>query len=118
MLWTLVWMLGSFMLGLVLLRVEGLHKLMAIHRQLVAEEIPAKELMDLFFILIGAVLLILPGFLTDFLGLSLLLPPTRWAIRGAALWLLRRLMGPVTSPPRGDHHSEEVIEIFPEKEFQ
>ncbi len=117
-LWTIVWMLGSFLLGLVLLRVEGLLKLVAIHRQLIAEEIPTKELADLFFILVGAVLLIVPGFLTDFLGLSLLLPPTRWAIRGATLSLLRRLLGPVSAPAGGETPPEEVIEIFPEKEFQ
>jgi UPF0716 protein FxsA len=43
---------------------------------------PAKEVIDGALVLVGGVLLITPGFITDALGLLMLLPPTRAAIRG------------------------------------
>jgi UPF0716 family protein affecting phage T7 exclusion len=39
--------------------------------------IPNKELTDGFLILLGGALLLTPGFLTDIVGLVLILPPTR-----------------------------------------
>jgi UPF0716 protein FxsA len=114
--WTVLWIIASFMLGLVLLRVEGVIKLVQIHRQLLAEEIPTRELMDLFLILLGAAMLILPGFGTDIFGLCMLVPPLRWAVRTLAVALLRRLVpvvdtGAMPPEPRGP-----VVEIFPEEE--
>lgn len=42
---------------------------------------PAKEVIDGALVLVGGALLIMPGFITDGLGLLMLLPPTRAAIR-------------------------------------
>jgi UPF0716 protein FxsA len=42
---------------------------------------PAKEVIDGALVLAGGALLITPGFITDALGLLMLLPPTRAAIR-------------------------------------
>ncbi len=39
---------------------------------------PAREVVDGALVLVGGALLIVPGFITDVLGLLLLLPPTRW----------------------------------------
>lgn len=114
--WTVLWIIASFVLGLVLLRVQGVIKLVQIHRQLLAEEIPTRELVDLFLILLGAAMLILPGFGTDIFGLCMLVPPLRWIVRTLALALLRRLVpvanaGTMAPEPRGP-----VVEIFPEEE--
>ena len=42
---------------------------------------PAREAFDGFMITFGAVLLIIPGFITTGIGLLLLFPPSRWLIR-------------------------------------
>jgi UPF0716 protein FxsA len=42
---------------------------------------PAAEVIDGALVLVGGFLLILPGFITDVLGICLLLPPTRWPLR-------------------------------------
>jgi UPF0716 protein FxsA len=68
-----------------------------IHRQLLAEEIPTKELLDLFLILLGSVMLILPGFATDIFGLCMLVPPLRWTARNMLLMLLRRMIPAVSA---------------------
>jgi len=49
---------------------------------------PAKEVIDGAFVLLGGGLLIVPGFLTDALGIVLLAPPTRAVLR---LLLLRNV---------------------------
>jgi UPF0716 protein FxsA len=42
---------------------------------------PAREVLDGVLVIFGGALLLTPGFLTDILGLLLLLPPTRAVVR-------------------------------------
>jgi UPF0716 protein FxsA len=46
---------------------------------------PAREVVDGALILLGGTLMIIPGFITDFFGLLLLLPPTRIAVRALVI---------------------------------
>ena len=115
-LWTVLWIIGSFMLGLVLLRVEGVIKLMQIHKQLLAEEIPTRELLDLFLILLGAAMLILPGFATDIFGMCMLIPPLRWVVRSLAHSTLRRIIPVSDVQPMSAEPEGAVVEIFPDEE--
>ena len=43
---------------------------------------PGREVLDGALVLIGGALLIIPGFITDAVGICLLLPPTRLLMRG------------------------------------
>jgi UPF0716 protein FxsA len=45
---------------------------------------PHRELADGALVLIGGTLLMTPGFVSDVLGILLLLPPVRFALRGYA----------------------------------
>ena len=63
--------------GIYYAKLEGLSTLKAGLNQLVKNEIPAYELMSGAAIAIGALLLIFPGFLTDLIGLILIVPYTR-----------------------------------------
>jgi UPF0716 protein FxsA len=51
-------------------------------------QVPTKELIDGVLILAGGALMVAPGFITDIVGMLLLLPPVRAAIRA----LVRRRM--------------------------
>jgi UPF0716 protein FxsA len=42
---------------------------------------PAREVLDGALVLTGGMLMIIPGFITDVLGVLLLLPPTRFLVR-------------------------------------
>ena len=46
-------------------------------------DLPHREVLDGFLILLAGALLLTPGFLSDVLGLVLLFPPTRIAVRTA-----------------------------------
>ena len=68
---------------------------------------PAREVLDGALVLLGGAFLLAPGFITDVVGLLLLLPPTRAALRRLAFRrLLPRMVvsfgpGPTTRRPFG-----------------
>jgi UPF0716 protein FxsA len=64
-----------------LMKREGLGVLRRLQAKLQGGELPSTELVDGFLILFGGALMLAPGFLTDLLGMSLLLPPVRAVVR-------------------------------------
>jgi UPF0716 protein FxsA len=60
---------------------EGLNTWRRAQRQVDAGVVPGRELVDGALILLAGALLLAPGFITDALGLLLLLPPVRAAVR-------------------------------------
>ncbi len=67
--------------GAALARHEGLRVLLAIQEQLAGGTMPAREMVDGGLILAGGLLLLTPGFFTDVVGLSLVLPMSRALMR-------------------------------------
>ena len=67
--------------GAWLVKREGLGTWRRAQAQLRAGEIPAAEAVDGALIAGAGLLLIVPGFVTDAIGLLLLLPPLRWPAR-------------------------------------
>jgi UPF0716 protein FxsA len=61
---------------------EGLSVWRRFQRQVESGAVPGKEIADGVMILFAAALLMSPGFLTDLLGIALLLPPVRAVVRG------------------------------------
>lgn len=60
--------------------------------QLDRGELPGNELLDGFLLFIAGILLLIPGLITDAVGLVLIIPPTRYLVReGVKKWLKRRL---------------------------
>lgn len=102
--WTLFWVFTTGALGLVLLRLEGIRVLFRIYDRLRQEELPTSELIDMGMVLVGAFLLVLPGFFTDIVGGLLLLPPVRWFLRGFILRLFDNKNG----------QSQDIIDVTPE----
>jgi UPF0716 protein FxsA len=84
---TLGIVVGTALLGVWLIRQQGLQAGEGIRRAMAARTDPAAGLATGMLGLVAALLLILPGFLTDAIGLLLLVPPVR---RSAATALARR----------------------------
>jgi len=74
---TVLLILLTAFVGLIYVRYEGFNTLRSAISQLVKNEIPMFEIMSGAALVIGAFLLILPGFLTDILGLFFVIPITR-----------------------------------------
>ena len=77
---TLVWMLGTALVGLLLMRQQGLQSLIRVFEHLRREELPAREMTNMVLILAGSAMLVLPGFFSDMMGGMLLLSPVRAVI--------------------------------------
>jgi UPF0716 protein FxsA len=89
---TVLLLLAISLAGAWLVRSQGFHLLRRIRYELAQGRLPAVELLDGAMLLVGGVLLLTPGFFTDFLGLFFLIPGTRGFIKQfVALWLQRRL---------------------------
>ena len=58
--------------------------------QLAEGKMPSNELVDGGLVLVAATLMLTPGFLTDAVGLFLLVPPTRALVRRPVLHRIRR----------------------------
>jgi UPF0716 protein FxsA len=79
--------------GAGLLKQQGLQTYRELQVTLSRGEIPTKQLTDGAMILFGGALLLTPGFLTDAVGLLLLLPPTRAVLKGSVRAVLARWAG-------------------------
>ena len=64
-------------LGIIYARYEGFNTLKSGMSQVINNELPIYEIISGAALAFAALLLILPGFATDFLGLFIIFPPTR-----------------------------------------
>jgi UPF0716 protein FxsA len=64
-------------LGGLLMRQQGVSTLMRLRQTMDRGELPALELLEGAVLLLGGLLLLIPGFVTDFLGFLCLVPPLR-----------------------------------------
>jgi UPF0716 protein FxsA len=74
---TLALLLADALLGSWLLKHEGRGAWRRFNEALAARRFPGREVVDGALIIVGGTLLLTPGFLTDIVGVFLLLPPTR-----------------------------------------
>ncbi len=80
--WTIVAVIGTAILGAMLLRVQGLSTLFRAQDTLRCGQIPAIEMMEGIVLAISGLFLLTPGFLTDTAGFILLIPSARqWLIK-------------------------------------
>jgi len=76
--------------GAGLAKSQGLRVWQSIQRDLAEARVPAQGLMDAVIILVAGGMLMAPGFITDILGLALLIPAVRVPIK---TYLRRRVEG-------------------------
>jgi UPF0716 protein FxsA len=77
--------------GTTLVRAQGFQILARAQKSLNNGQFPAAEMVDGMGLLVAGVLLLTPGFVTDALGLALVIPPLRRAIAGLIWrWARRR----------------------------
>ncbi|TBN40447.1 FxsA family protein [Paracoccus subflavus] len=67
----------SAMLGIAVIRSQGVHAWQEAQRSLMQLRDPSRPLAHGMMLMVAGLLLIMPGFLTDSLGLLLLIPPVR-----------------------------------------
>jgi UPF0716 protein FxsA len=98
--WTILATLATSALGILLLGRQGTKALADLRERARSRRSPGRELGDAGLVAAGGLLMVLPGFLGDLVGLLCLLPVTRGLVRGVLtrLVLVRlpdRMRGPV-----------------------
>lgn len=98
---TLVLVVLTSCLGVSLVRNQGMRNLSLIQQKIQAGESPAAEMIKSVSLVLAGILLVLPGFFTDFLGLLLLLPPVQKLLVSRVLPFIR-VYQPRTNPFAGN----------------
>jgi UPF0716 protein FxsA len=78
---TIALLVVDSLLGSLLLRNQGRSVWRQFNQAMAEGRVPHREILDGAAVIFGGAFLITPGFLTDIVGLLLLLPPTRAALR-------------------------------------
>jgi UPF0716 protein FxsA len=89
-LWTILLLIADSVVGARLLTWQGRSAWRRFQDAVAAGRMPHNEVLDGFLIVMGGALLLTPGFITDVLGIWLLLPPTRALVRRAVVRSVRR----------------------------
>jgi len=100
--------------GLMLVRLQGMNALARAQAHIEENRLPVGEAVDGVFLVIAGGLLLLPGFITDAIGLLLLVPIIRRGI-GVAIWTAfgaHAVVGARQGGPRGrpGHGDNSVID--------
>jgi len=88
---TLALLIAVSAVGAWLVKREGIATWRRAQQAIDEGRVPATELVDGVLILLAGALLLTPGFVTDIVGIFLLLPPVRRGLRRVAVaWMTRR----------------------------
>jgi UPF0716 protein FxsA len=90
---TILLLVADSLLGSMLLRSQGRTVWRQFNEALRAGRMPHRELFDGIAVIFGGAFLITPGFLTDIIGLLLLIPPSRGVLRRFATRRLGKRFG-------------------------
>jgi UPF0716 protein FxsA len=88
--WTILLLAADSVIGALLLRSQGRAVWRRFNAALGEGRMPHREVQDGVLVIFGGAFLITPGFITDVIGLLLLLPPTRALIRRSAMRVVAR----------------------------
>jgi len=109
---TLALLLADALLGSFLLKHQGRGAWLRFNEALAQRRFPGKEVVDGLLIVVGGTLLLAPGFITDILGLALLVPPTRALVRAIlSRRLTHRMVVSATRPRGSEAHDVEGTAI-------
>jgi UPF0716 protein FxsA len=114
--WTVLLLLGTFVLGLALAGSQAKQQIRKLQSGLAS---PQGAVSDGLLVALGSVLTLIPGLVTSAVGLLLLLPPTRTAARPVVAALAARGIGRMplivngsrVREGRGDYIDGEVIDV-------
>jgi UPF0716 protein FxsA len=95
---TIALLAADSVLGSMLLRAQGRAVWGRFNEALTTGRMPHREVMDGVLVIFGGAFLITPGFLTDIVGLILLLPPTRAVVRRLVVRRLGRRVAVAGQP--------------------
>ena len=120
LLWTIAILIADSILGSLLMRSQGRAAWRRFNVALQSGRPPANEVLDGVLVIFGGALLLTPGFITDIVGLTFLLPPTRAVLRRLLVRrFAHRMVAAATAgatrrpPPRGADVEGSAVDVEP-----
>ncbi|PTR27493.1 UPF0716 protein FxsA [Rhodococcus sp. OK519] len=123
-LWTVLLLIAGSAVGMVLVKSQWRAVMEGFRRATRGEASPTGAVADGAMVAAGSVLMFVPGLVTSVLGLLMLLPPTRWALRPVAVLLAGKranmTMAGVefasrnAAARRGTVIDGEVVDVYPD----
>lgn len=104
---TLLGVIAIAIVGSAIIRHQGLSLLAQIRDTMGRGQLPARALADAMLVSIAGILMVTPGYFTDFLGLLLLIPP----VRALIYRLVRSRLGLADAPPGATTYRSERTTI-------
>ena len=110
--WTIGLVILTAVIGVRLLRIQGISTLSRAQEKMDSGEMPAQEMMEGIGLIVAGAFLLTPGFFTDGVGFCLLVPPIR-------AWLVQKVVSRMAvsgrfvqtrSSPSQSPHDPDVIE--------
>ena len=86
--WTVFLVVATAFVGAYLAKMQGAHTMMKMRSNMQQGIPPTNDILDAFLIFAAGLVFLTPGFLTDILGVLVLLPVTRQPIK---FWLLKKI---------------------------
>jgi len=114
-LWTAFLVVLTAVIGIRLLKIQGISTLMRAQSKMQTGQMPAQEMFEGIGLVLAGAFLLTPGFFTDTVGFILLFPPTR-------VWLVSKVLTRLMASARlsqhggldGFHHESDVRQKKPE----
>ncbi|HET8759243.1 MAG TPA: FxsA family protein [Solirubrobacteraceae bacterium] len=112
--WTIGLLIADSLLGSWLMRHQGRSTWRRFNEAVAGGRVPTREVLDGALVIFGGALLLTPGFLTDILGLILLLPPTRAVVRKILARRLAHRMVAAARAPRAYDVEGTAVDVDPD----
>ena len=103
--WTICIIILTAVIGVRLLKLQGINTLMKAGQRMQSGQLPAVELAEGFLLALAGALLLTPGFVTDGIGFSLLIPLVRQRLVHRVLAFIKPRMMAKTGFQSGFHSS-------------
>ncbi|MFM1726229.1 FxsA family protein [Rhodococcus sp. PAM 2766] len=123
-LWTILLLIAGSAVGMVLVKSQWRAVMDGFRRATRGEASPTGAVADGAMVAAGSVLMFVPGLVTSVLGLLMLLPPTRWALRPVAVLLAGKRANVTLAgvefasrrarTQRGTVIDGEVVDVYPD----
>ncbi|WP_408899455.1 FxsA family protein [Nocardioides sp. R1-1] len=107
--WTILLLVLDSIIGAWLIKREGRRAWQALRERLESGRMPARELADGVLVVLGGAFMLSPGFVTDALGILLILPVTRPLFRGLLMSYAGRQVVRRAAPGDGARPGPTVV---------
>jgi UPF0716 protein FxsA len=111
--WTIGLVVLTAVIGVRLLKLQGISTLMRAQEKMQSGKMPAQEMLEGIGLIVAGAFLLTPGFFTDGVGFCLLIPPIRRAIFSAIVARMTvsgQFVSMHGAPPQQPPHNPDVID--------